>query len=366
MASRILESIAIRNFKSIREQTLKLKPLNVFIGGNGSGKSNLIGIFRFLKGVATGDLQTYTGQGGGANSILHFGRRTSPNLSVQLMFREGTLANGYDFELLPTDGDRFVFSFEKVLFHDRAKGHLRPMDYTLGHGHSESKLITSSQPVARYVRKDLSRYRIYHFHDTSEVARVKQTGDLEDNTVLRADAGNLAAFLYRIQKTNPDHFRNIEETIRQIAPFFDHFQLEPSRLSEGKIRLEWKERGSDAYFNASSLSDGTLRFMCLATLFLQPELPEVILIDEPELGLHPAAISLLSDLMQSAATTCQILAATQSVTLVNQFGPEQVWIVERSGQESVFRQLNDTDTSAWLKDYSLGELWEKNVIGGRP
>ena len=159
---------------------------------------------------------------------------------------------------------------------------------------------------------------------------------------------------------------NIQDTIRQIAPFFEGFRLEPSRLNPDKIRLEWREKGSETYFNAHALSDGTLRFMCLATLLLQPTMPNVILLDEPELGLHPAAISLLADLLLSAAQRTQILVATQSVTLVNQFTPESVWVVERGDRHSVFKRLETADMSTWLDEYSLGELWEKNIIGGRP
>jgi ATPase subunit of ABC transporter with duplicated ATPase domains len=153
---------------------------------------------------------------------------------------------------------------------------------------------------------------------------------------------------------------------RQIAPFFEEFRLAPSQLNEGKIRLEWKEKGSDAYFNAASLSDGTLRFLCLTTLLLQPKLPMVVLLDEPELGLHPAAVTLLADLLSSAATRTQVIVATQSVTLVNQFEPDSVWAVDRQDNQSVFRHLSQADMTTWLDDYGLGELWEKNVLGARP
>jgi predicted ATPase len=169
-----------------------------------------------------------------------------------------------------------------------------------------------------------------------------------------------------MQEKQRDHFNNIRDTIRQVAPFFDEFRLQPSKLNESKIKLEWKEKGSDAYFNASSLSDGTLRFICLATLLLQPELPSMVLLDEPELGLHPAAVTLLADLLASASTRTQVIVATQSVTLVNQFTPNDVWTVDRSDNQSAFRHLNDTDMSNWLEDYGLGELWEKNVLGARP
>ena len=362
---RTLEELKVKNFKSIRDQTLQLGRLNVFIGGNGSGKSNLIGVFHFLNRVVAGDLQNYTGEAGGADSILHFGRKQSPSLAIELEFGKGSDTNGYRCELRPTGEDRFIFSSEMVWYHDRSR-FPNPYPIHLGSGHAEARVQHSNERIAGHVRHDLDSYRIYHFHDTSSSARVKQTGDVDDNRRLHEDAGNLAAFLYRLQQKHPGHFQNIEDTIKQIAPFFEGFQLKPSELNPDKIRLEWREKGSEAYFNASALSDGTLRFMCLATLLLQPILPTVILLDEPELGLHPAAISLLAALLESAAQKTQILVATQSGTLINQFTPEFVWVAERENRASVFKHLESADMSAWLENYSLGELWEKNILGGRP
>jgi len=362
---RILEELTVRNFKSIRQQTLRLGRMNVFIGGNGSGKSNLVGVFRFLNQVVQEQLQTYTGTAGGADNILYFGRKRSPSLELAVNFAQGSNANGYRIELLPTEDDRFVFKDELIYYHDRSR-YTFPYRIGLGGGHAESKLPGSKENVAGYVRSDLGSYRIYHFHDTSPGAKVKQTGDLEDNRYLREDASNLAAFLYRLQEKHPDTFSNIAGTVRQVAPFFDSFHLEPSRLNPDKIRLEWKEQGNDRYFNAHALSDGTLRFICLTTLLLQPDVPPVILLDEPELGLHPGAIELLAALFSSAAERTQIMAATQSVTLVNQLTPEVVWAVDRVEGESVFRDLAKEDLSGWLDGYALGDLWEKNVVGARP
>ena len=362
---RTLERITIDNFRSIRCQCLDLAPLNICIGGNGSGKSNLVGAFDLLNRVVNKELRKYAGVAGGADRILHFGRKQSPSLSIAVELVSGDHSNGYSLELLPTDEDLFVFESERVWSRDRRK-YPSPYELQLGSGHGESRLGESKEAVAAHVRADLGSYRIYHFHDTSASAAVKLTGDIDDNRLLQPDAGNLAAFLYRLQQTHAGHFQNTEATIRQIAPFFEGFRLEPSALNPDKIRLEWKEKNNDGYFNASALSDGTLRFMCLVTLLLQPTLPAVILLDEPELGLHPAAIGLLADLLQSAATRTQVLAATQSVTLVSQFSPEEVWVVEREEGQSVFRRLESADMSDWLEDYSLGELWEKNILGGRP
>jgi predicted ATPase len=362
---RTLEKLTINNFKSIREQTLGLGRLNVFIGGNGVGKSNLIEVFRFLREIVNQNLAGYTGIKGGADSLLYFGRRRSPEMSFVLEFGEGATANSYFVRLLGTDEDSFIISTERASYHEREK-YASPYNKLVSSSSRESKLRSFDHICARQVMHDLDSYRVYHFHDTSDTAAVKGTGDVEDNRDLRPQAENLAAFLYWMQEKQPDHFANIQDTVRQIAPFFEAFRLAPSKLNESKIRLEWKEKGSEAYFNASSLSDGTLRFLCLATLLLQPKLPAVVLLDEPELGLHPAAVTLLADLLSSAATRTQVIVATQSVTLVNQFEPESVWAVDRQDNQSVFRHLSQQDMTAWLDDYGLGELWEKNILGARP
>jgi len=362
---RTLEKLTIKNFKSIREQTLELGKLNVFIGGNGVGKSNLIGAFRFLREIVNQNLAGYTGIKGGADTLLYFGKKKSPEMSFRLEFGEGDIGNAYAVRLKPTDDGGFMIAEETAYYHER-KHYSEPYVREIAFSSKESKLKTENHICAREAMSDLDSYRVYHFHDTSDTAAVKDMCDVEDNRVLRPQAENLAAFLYWMQEKQPDHFENIQDTLRQIAPFFEKFRLAPSKLNEGKIRLEWKEKGNDAYFNASSLSDGTLRFLCLATLLLQPKLPMVVLLDEPELGLHPAAVALLADLLSSAATRAQVIVATQSVTLVNQFEPDSVWAVDRHDNQSVFRHLSQADMTTWLDDYGLGELWEKNILGARP
>lgn len=362
---RTLEKLTIKNFKSIRDQKLELGRLNIFIGGNGAGKSNLIQVFRFLREIYNQSLQDYTGIKGGAETLLHFGRKRSPSMSFHLEFGEGDKSNAYEIVLAGTDDDSLRVTSEWAYYHERTK-YPAPYNRHVSSGGLESKLKLDRHVCTNQVAADLESYRVYHFHDTSDTAAVKRTSDIDDNQVLKEQADNLAAFLYWMQERQPDHFNNIQDTIRQVAPFFDEFRLQPSKLNESKIKLEWKEKSSDAYFNASSLSDGTLRFICLATLLLQPQLPSVVLLDEPELGLHPAAVTLLADLLASASTRTQVIAATQSVTLVNQFTPSDVWTVDRSDNQSVFRRLNEEDMSSWLEDYGLGELWEKNILGARP
>ena len=360
-----LDRIRASGFKSIKDMDLELRKLNVLIGSNGVGKSNFIGLFKLLNNIVEEKLQVYVGSCGGSETLLHFGRKTTPQISIDLSFADNT--NGYKCILSPTADDTLIFSYEESWFHDGSR-YVNPLRVPLGSGHKETKLSEEAKTknIARYVRDDLKSWKVYHFHDTSDSAKVKQTGDLEDNPVLRPDAGNLAAFLYRLKDKSPTHYANIVDATRLVFPFFDDFALAPSALNPDKIRLEWRETGSDAYFNASALSDGTLRFMCLSTLLLQPYLPTAILLDEPELGLHPYAITILAELLRGAATKTQVIVSTQSLSLVNQFEPEDIIVVEREERHSVFRHLDKADMQSWLDDYGLGDLWEKNIIGGRP
>ena len=360
-----LHSLHIQGFKSINDQLLEFTPLNVFIGGNGAGKSNLIGVFHFISSIYRQELALYTNKSGGANSILHFGRSHTQSLTVEVVFSQGPHRNNYEFTLSPTDADGFVFEREATRYWDTLN-YSRPYSDDAWSGHTEARIAESKTNVARHVQDYLGSYRTYHFHDTSASAPPKQTGDIQDNRFLRPDGGNLAAFLYWLKEKQPDYYRNIEDTVRQIAPFFRGFNLAPAALNPEKIRLQWEELGSDSYFDSSALSDGTLRFICLATLLLQPDLPSVVLIDEPELGLHPTAIQVLAGMLQSAAIRAQILVATQSVTLVNQLDQDEVWVVDREDGASHFNHLKGADMSTWLEDYGLGDLWEKNILGGRP
>lgn len=357
-----LESINIQGFKSIRDQTLELDRLNIFIGANGSGKSNLIGVFKFLREVARQNLSTYSRKNGGADYIFYFGRKETDKLQINLRFRENAFVYSYDIIVDSNrSGDLLLLESASVKEGENDKESVETPFLS-----GESILRDWPHPAAEKITQSLDEFRIYHFHDTSHNARMKSTCDVNDNRVLREQGENLSAFLYYLQQRQPTHFRLIEDTVKQVAPFFDRFILEPDNLNDKMIRLEWKEKGHDTYFDAQSLSDGTLRFICLATLLLQPSLPEVLLLDEPEIGLHPAAIRLLTDLLESASLRSQLIVATQSVTLINQLTPNQVWTVDREDQQSKFSKLSTKDYEYWLDDYSLGEIWEKNLIHARP
>lgn len=362
-----LDHIGIEGFKSIKKTDIDLTNLNVLIGANGAGKTNFISLFKLLNKMLEGNFQTNIKEGGGAESFLHFGSKVTNEIKVSLLFG----SNGYQVIFVPSASDQLVFKQEECSFHDRSR-YPKPKIEILDRGHLETTFFTKKDnaisPIAHYVKSSLLSWKYYHFHDTSDSAKVKKTGAINDNLYLRTDASNLAAFLYVLKSKNQENYDAIREHIRLVAPFFDDFLLRPTALNEDKIRLEWKERGSDFPFLAHHLSDGTLRFICLATVLLQPKnhLPSTIIIDEPELGLHPYAIKVLASLMKATSKKTQIIVSTQSVPLVNEFEVEDLIVVDKKENASEFVRPSAEKMKDWLDEYTLGELWEKNVLGGRP
>ena len=354
-----LTRIKLQGYKSIKECDVELTELNILIGPNGAGKSNFIGFFKLIQQALEGNLQRFISKNGGPDSFLHFGRKKTEQLRAEVYFGN----NGYKFVLEPTADNRMMFAAESFWWN--MKG-----DWRVGAGHFESEVETQKgiTNIYDYTVPPMRAWRVYHFHDTSESAFVKQLHAVNDNAGLRSDARNLAAFLYLLQQHHPEAYDRIVKTIRLVAPFFGDFRLRKSPDNAAQIELEWCENGEDTPFKAHHLSDGTLRFICLATVFLQPASfqPETIIVDEPELGLHPYAIKILASLIRSVSKERQVIVSTQSVTLLNEFEPGHLVVSDRREGASVLRRIGKEELTEWLKEYSLGELWEKNILGGRP
>jgi predicted ATPase len=362
----MINRIEIENFKSIREMDMELKPINILIGANGAGKSNFIGFFKLLKNMYERNLQNYVADEAGAENVLHFGLKHSEYLRGLIEFN---VINRYGFILKPNSDSGLFFNEEfNALFSDYVHGK-SPVAWHksfLGNGHIESKLHNDGKAWYKDIKVHLTSFKVFHFHDTSKTGKIKQPCYISDNDFLREDGANLAAYLNALQHTHPKDFKRIEMVIRSVAPYFERFDLKPDRINPDVIRLEWKEKGSDAYFNAKHLSDGTLRFIALTTLLLQPEAPQVIIIDEPELGLHPFAINKFAGLIKKSSANTQIIISTQSVNLVDNFEPEDIITVDRKDGQSVFNRQSSETLKDWLTDYTISDLWNKNVIGGRP
>ncbi len=309
MPANALDCITIQGFKSFASvEKLPLRPINVLIGPNGSGKSNFIGVFAFLHAIREGRLKDYVTTAGGAEKVLHFGSKTTKEIAFYLSFANEV--NQYELELSPTADDGLFPSSETVYFWDKKK-YPKPYDQPLLASQQGREAGISDQKndrIARWVRHRLGSWRLYHVHDTSSSSPMRKTAKVDDNDFLRADGSNLAAFLYYLREKHDDSYSLIQRTVQRVAPFFDDFRLKPLKLKPDDIKLEWRHKRSDQYFDASSLSDGTLRFIALATLFLQPEeyRPSVIVVDEPELGLHPYAIEMLASLIRQASVFVRV------------------------------------------------------------
>ena len=352
-----IREISIGGYRSIATiAKLKLRSINILIGSNGSGKSNFLGALKLLRSaVLSGrEMSDYVARCGGADRLLHFGSKVTPKIqfTVSLDDIKGYFITGMSHGADDQLHAGLSFSFTKL-----------PSDFV-----SNLEVRPGLVPALEFLRSRVDRWRFFHFHDAGATSPMKMTADVHDNRQLRADGSNLGAFLFLLSKKHRNAYTQIRRTVRLAAPFFDDFVLQRSELNEDKILLEWRHRGSDAYFNASALSDGSLRFIALATLLLQPESlrPSVILLDEPELGLHPYAITLLASLLKQASVTSQIIVATQSSLLLDHFEPEDVLVADRVEGATQLRRLESSKLAAWLEDYSLGQLWEKNEFGGRP
>ncbi len=373
-----IQRVRIRNFKSIESADLRLEPLNVLIGANGVGKSNFLSLFTFLNHLCAGNLAVHIGSEGGASSFLHRGPRVSETLGFTLEFEAEKGINSYEAKLVYVAPSSLLFVGEEIRFHGLEKGR-EPIVFPMPGGQPESGLgpaIVAGGPklraTAQFVKIRLDRWRAYHFHDTSRLSPIKSDCFLHENRFLWANAGNLAPFLYALRDHSPWHYSQIRTAIQIVYPEFDDFVLEEDSLSRGRISLAWRERNSDYLVRAFQGSDGTLRFMCLATLLLQPlehtndnrNAPYAILIDEPELGLHPLAISVLAELLQAAAKQTQIVVSTQSPNLLTAIDRAAgTIIVDRSPTgATTLRKLDAESLKDWLSDYSLGDAWQKGIF----
>lgn len=361
-----LDKLSIRGFKSIRLlENLELGCLNVLVGANGAGKSNFIDFFRLLRAMSEEQLQSFAIESGGADGFFFGGPKETSAIEAELNFG----INGYKFALAPTATNSFLIKSEYT-YCKGAQWHFQP-----GNGH-ESQLRKWRGKSSKYgpylgeeayVHDAVSGWTIYHFHDTSKLAPMRRDHSVADWRELHPDASNIAAFLVKLKERHNHCYQSIVDQLRLIAPFFDDFLLEPELKGDNElIRLQWRQKSSSFPFQPWQFSDGTLRFICLATTLLQPSLPSTVIIDEPELGLHPLALDALASLFRSASERTQLIVSTQSVTLLNHFEPEEVIVADRKEGASSLRRLDKDELQDWLSEYSLGELWQKNVFDGGP
>jgi predicted ATPase len=344
-----LERLKLSGYKSIREAEIEFTKLNVLIGANGAGKSNLVSFFSLLSAALDGTLNHYVGRHGGPNALFHFGVRQTSEIAVAATVHT-VAGTGVLYQ-------RFGFRAPDSLFYGPIDDLIVVVE-TTGAENPEDRIYQSL------------RYGVatYHLVDTSLTSPIRTEGYIEDNKWLNPDGSNLAAILHRYKRTNENVYRRIRSTVRKIVPAFDDFVLEPRELNPRNILLNWRQLGQDYLFGPHQFSDGALRAIALVTVFQQPEdeLPNLIVVDEPELGMHPHAMLIISGLMRAVASHTQVLVATQSPTFLDDFDPAEVIVAEERERASHYRRLAPEELRDWLQQYSLGELWQKNVLGGGP
>ena len=370
-----IEYVRIQGFRSLADVELSGIPkAAVLIGANGSGKSNFIRFFEMLSWMlGSHRLAEFVEMQGGADDQLHGGSRRTSRIEAEVRLRTETGRNDYRFVLSHAHPDRFFFSEES--FRSISDLSTEMSWQYLGSGHQEAELVwpiklrdfsVTDRITARVVTNLLRSCVVYQFHDTSNTSDFKKRWDAEDNNHLQTNGGNLAAILYRLEQEDIKRYELICQHISRVLPVFDRFQIEESY---GKVLLRWKAKWTDKTFGAHLTSDCSLRFFALVTLLnLPPEmLPDVLLLDEPELGLHPAAISLIGGMIKSLAEKRQVIVATQSPLLVDEFDLDEIFVLELQDGRTEFRKLSPDDYQVWLDDnFTSGELWQKNLLGGRP
>jgi predicted ATPase len=366
-----LKSLTIKGYKTYRElQNFEPNRISVLVGANGAGKSNLISFFSLLYRMMAnpGELQLAVSEAGGANRLLHDGVKKTESIFARLEFQTDETFNFYDFRLQYAANDTLIFGGESWGLYRSGTSVYLGGGITGGNRESSLQSRAYQDQLANSLLLLLRKFVSYQFHDTSFTAGMRRKSSRSDGQYLHRDGSNIAAYLYRLGKgteTEYQAYQGIQESVRRLIPFFAEFVLEPEN---GHVLLQWRERGSEEIFSASQASDGMLRIFALMTLLCQPKenLPALMMLDEPELGLHPQAIMLLGAHIRKVSQNCQVIVATQSTALVDEFSLDEIVVLSRPGRESTLRRLNEQEYAAWLEEYSAGELWRKNIFEGGP
>ena len=361
-----IKSVTIEGFRSLRSiQNLQLPQLAVLIGANGAGKSTLIRFFEMLSWMLKSkSLQEFVLRQGGGDDQFFMGARKTPRIHAELCLETASGLNDYRFDLAHLSaGDSVMVMHEAYRY--SAHGIPTKAKWTeIAAVGKESSLLEQKHKTAKTIVNLLRQCSTYQFHDTSPNAAIHNRWDITESFRLRSDGGNLAAVLLNLRSTDDKRYALIVKQIRRVLPAFKDFVLEQEA---GKVLLRWVGQQSDKVFGSHLTSDGSLRLFCLLTLLNMPpeRLPDVMLFDEPELGLHPHAVSLVAEMFKRLSKKRQIFLATQSPYLVDCFELENIIIASANQGETLLRNLPRAQYQAWLDDeYQLSDLWLKQVVGG--
>lgn len=362
-----ITEVSIRGFRSLKSvENLPLPQLSVLIGANGVGKSSFIRFFEMLGWMLRSQrLQDFVILHGGGDDQFFMGSRTTPEIHAELTIETEMGRNDYRFTMAHLSaGDTLMLTEEAYRFSAPQKGPGAGWSRLQNLGR-ESSLPEQNNRTAQTLVWLLRQCATFQFHDTSAKASIRQRWDVGDSARLRSDGGNLAAVLLDLKERDHPRYRQIVRQIQRVFPTLDDFVLEP--VSD-KVLLRWRSKYSDKTFGAHLTSDGSLRLFCLITLLSMPSerLPDVLFLDEPELGLHPHAITLIAEMMKRVAQTRQVFIATQSPFMVDCFALENIIVAESDNGATNLRNLPRDKYQSWLDDdYQVSDIWLKTPIGGQ-
>jgi predicted ATPase len=392
----LLKSIHLRNVLSFgphMEEPFELKPLNVLIGANASGKSNVLDAIELMRNTPV-DIRTGYQRIGGFEELFYKGGSEPAEASIQLGFRAqpgqvlyhfigwspAPPARGVEDESLVAERSaagaaldaraHFRRRRDRVDLRERWSGWDaidEPAARLVEIDPDQSVLAQIKHPGAHPVLADLSRCYTdgvaMHLDwpmGRGMGARQQQPGDLPPDRLM-GDARNLAAVI-----TNLRDRGNVARLMDYLRRFCDRYEDYFPRIEGGSLLLHMKERGLRSAIPATRLSEGTVRWLALLATLLDPDPPRVICLEEPDVGLHPDSIAMLAELLIDASERTQLIVTTHSDILVGALTerPEAVVVVSHHGQGTVLERLDPDKLRDWLKEYSLGDLWLRGRIGG--
>ena len=361
-----IESLHVKGFRSLADVQLDEIPNPmVLLGANGAGKSNVLRFVQLLQALAGRRLGEFVRRRGGADDQLFGGHQSTNRIEAKVSSRTDLGTHTYAVTLEGTEAGDLSFVNEEFTPCAAEAG-----EPDCGQPNRESGFVlmacSKSGDDRSKAAVDLLRdTMVYQFHDTSSASPIKTRWDAEDNHRLLEHGGNLAPVLVHLRRNDLPKYEMICRHIRRVLPEFDGFEIE---ADYGKAILRWRAKTTKQTMGAHLTSDGSLRAFCLITLLNLPSelLPSIVLLDEPELGLHPFAVSLVSHMVKVLARERQVIVATQSPYFVDAFSLEEIVVLTMRDGKTEAKRFADGDFSHWLDEHSTGELWWKNLLGGYP
>ena len=354
--AKLIEEISIKNYKSIKGLIkFPLHNINILIGANGSGKSNFLSFFEFVK--KENDYKSYFDfDNDRADDILFLGRRNSEFLSGAVALSDQSFTG--------KGGKKFIAEDNRSLTCDAYVN----MDL-VSNFENEENYFEYAEGIDLAWEQVSDNTTQYHFHDTSKWSPILVDCMLNNNDMLLPNGKNIMPFVYRIYRENKQSYSMIVNAIRSCVDDFHDFYIRKNINSDDMVRLEWQhKRDLGEPKHGKLLSDGSLRIICLIVLLLQPIewVPKLVIIDEPELGMNPKALSLIAELIKQISPQKQFIIATQSPELINLFNHEDIIVCDKNeDSSSSFTRLDAEKLQSWLDDYTVADLWQMNIIGGQ-